>query len=118
MRAARRVALVTVASASLLLGSPALADPPPGQNPNAGVFTFHCTRGAETQTFETISIVQSAAIALQLLDGTGVIMYTHVEVNGQVVYDRPGQAGRTDLWTCTIEGVAGVVAQMFVTPRG
>jgi hypothetical protein len=28
--------LVTVASASLLLGSPALADPPPGQNPNAG----------------------------------------------------------------------------------
>jgi hypothetical protein len=82
------------------------------------VFTFHCTRGAETQTFETISIVQSAAIALQLLDGTGVIMYTHVEVNGQVVYDRPGQAGQTDLWTCTIEGVTGVVAQMFVTPRG
>ena len=33
------------------------------------------------------------------------------------VYDRPGQAGRTDLWTCTIEGVTGVVAQMFVTPR-
>jgi hypothetical protein len=97
MRAARRVALVTVASASLLLGSPALADPPPGQNPNAGVFTLHCTRGAETQTFETISIVQSAALALQLLDGTGVIMYTHVEVNGQVVYDRTGQAGQTDL---------------------
>jgi len=45
-------------------------------------------------------------------------MYTHVEVNGQVVYDRPGQAGRTDLWTCTIEGFTGVVAQMFVTPRG
>ena len=74
-------------------------------NPNAGVFIFHCTRGAETQTFETVSIVQSAAIALQLLDGSGVIMYTHVEVNGQVVYERPGQAGRTDLWTCSIEGV-------------
>jgi hypothetical protein len=118
MRLARRVAVVTVAFASLLLGSPALADPPLEQNPNAGVFTFHCTRGTETQTFETISIVQNAAIALQLVDGTGAIMYTHVEVNGQVVYDRPGQAGRTDLWTCTIEGFTGVVAQMFVTPRG
>jgi hypothetical protein len=116
MRLTRRVAAVTVASASLLLGAPALADPP-DQNPNAGVFIFHCTRGAETQTFETTSIVQSAAIALQLRDGTGIIMYTHVEVNGQVVFDRPGQAGRTDLWTCTIEGVTGVVAQMFVTPR-
>lgn len=96
--------LATRARARTRLGSPALADPPPEQNPNAGVFTLHCTRGAEAQTLETISIVQSAAIALQLLDGTGVIMYTHVEVNGQVVYDRPGQAGRTDLWTCTIEG--------------
>ena len=118
MRVARRVSVVTVASASLLLGSPALADPPLEQNPNAGVFTFQCTHGAETQTFETISIVQSAAIALQLMDGTGVITYTHVEVNGQVVHERPGQAGRTDLWTCTIDGVTGVVAQMFVTPRG
>ena len=118
MRVARRVSVVTVASASLLLGSPALADPPLEQNQNAGVFTFNCTRGAETQTFETISIVQNAAIALQLLDGTGVIMYTHVEVNGQVVYDRPGQSDRSDLWMCTIEGFTGVVAQMFVTPRG
>jgi hypothetical protein len=41
MRLALRVAVVTVASASLLLGSPALADPPPEQSPNAGVFTFH-----------------------------------------------------------------------------
>jgi hypothetical protein len=118
MKLSRAIAVVAVVSVSLLWGEPAVADPPLGQNPNAGVFIFHCTRGAETQTFETISIVQSAAIALQLQDGTGVIMYTHVEVNGQVVYDRPGQAGRTDLWTCTIEGVTGVVAQMFVTPRG
>jgi hypothetical protein len=114
----RRVLFVALVATVLTSASSALADPPPENNPNAGVFTFHCTRGAETQSFETISIVQSAAIALQLLDGTGVIMYTHVEVNGQVVYDRPGQAGRTDLWTCTIEGFTGVVAQMFVTPRG
>jgi hypothetical protein len=114
----RRVLFVALVATVLTSASPALADPPPENNPNAGVFTFHCTRGAETRSFETISIVQSAAIALQLLDGTGVIMYTHVEVNGQVVYDRPGQAGRTDLWTCTIEGFTGVVAQMFVTPRG
>ena len=118
MKLIRAIAVVAVVSGSLLWGAPALADPPFGQNKNAGVFIFDCTRGPETQTFETISIVQSAAIALQLQDGTGVIMYTHVEVNGQVVYDRPGQAGRTDLWTCTIEGVTGVVAQMFVTPRG
>ena len=117
MQHIRAIAVVALVSVSLLLGAPALADPPPGQNPNAGEFIFHCTRGAETQTFETISIVQSGAIALQLLDGTGVIMYTHVEVNGQVVYDRPGQAGRPDLWTCSIEGFTGVVAQMFVTPR-
>jgi hypothetical protein len=114
----RRVFLVLLLGTALTSASPALADPPIQYNPNAGVFIFHCTRGAETQTFETVSIVQNAAIALQLLDGSGVIMYTHVEVNGQVVYERPGQAGRTDLWTCSIEGVDGVVAQMFVTPRG
>jgi hypothetical protein len=114
----RRVLLIAVVATALTSASPALADPPPEHNPNAGVFTFHCSRGAETQTFETLSIVQSAAIALQLVDGTGVIMYVHVEVNGQVVFDRPGQAGQTDLWTCTIDGVPGVVAQMFVTPRG
>jgi hypothetical protein len=112
------VLLGALLATALTSASPALADPPLENNPNAGVFTFHCMRGAETQTFETVSIVQSAAIALQLLDGTGAIMYTHVEVEGRgVVYDRPGQAGRTDLWTCTIEGVDGVVAQMFVTPR-
>ena len=114
----RRVLLVALLGTALTSASPAVADPPLQDNPNAGVFNFHCTRGAETQTFETVSIVQNAAIALQLLDGSGVIMYTHVEVNGQVVYERPGQAGQTDLWTCSIEGVDGVVAQMFVTPRG
>jgi hypothetical protein len=118
MKIIRAVAVVALVCTSLLLAVPAQADPPLGTNMNAGEFIFHCTRGGETQTFETTSINQSAAIALQLQDGTGVIMYTHVEVNGQVVYDRPGQASRTDLWTCTIEGVPGVVAQMFVTPRG
>jgi hypothetical protein len=110
------IAVVAVVSVSVLWGAPALADPPIGKNPNAGVFIFHCIRGAETQTFEAISIEQNAAIAGQLLDGTGVIMFTHVEVNGQVVYDRPGLAGQSDLWTCTQEG-ATYVAQMLVTPR-
>jgi hypothetical protein len=113
----KRVLLVALLLTALTSASPALADPPPDQNPNAEVVTSHCTRGAETQTFATVSIAQSAAIALQLVDGTGVIMFVHVEVNGQVVYDRPGQAGRSDLWTCTEEGFT-FVAQMLLTPRG
>ena len=117
MKLIRAIAVVAVVLVSVLWGVPALADPPIGQNPNAGVLIFHCIRGAETQTFEAITIEQNAAIAAQLLDGTGVIMFTHVEVNGQVVYDRPGLAAQSDLWTCTLEGATGVVAQMLVTPR-
>jgi hypothetical protein len=114
----KRVLLVALLlTTALTSASPALADPPLDQNSNAEVVTFHCTRGAETQTFVTVSIAQSAAIALQLVDGTGVIMFVHVEVNGQVVYDRPGLAGRSDLWTCTEEGFT-FVAQMLLTPRG
>ena len=113
----RRVLLVAMLAAVLTAASPALADPPLEHNKNAGTRIFHCSREAVTQTFEATSIVQSAAIALQLVDGTGVIMFVHVEVNGQVVYDRPGQAGRSDLWTCTEEGFT-YVAQMLVTPRG
>ena len=54
----------------------------------------------------------------QIVGGKGVVIFTHVEVDGQVVYDTPGQAHRTDLWTCTIEELTGVVAQVALTPRG
>jgi hypothetical protein len=119
MKLIRAIAVVAVVSVSLLLGAPALADPPPASNPNTVVWTFHCSRGAETSSFQAISIQQNAAIALQLLDGTGVVVFTHVEVNGQVVYDIPGQADQSDLWTCTVDQLGPeVVAQVFVTSRG
>jgi hypothetical protein len=102
---------------TLLASVPAMADPPPSHNPNTSVFTFDCSRGSETLTFQAISILQSAAIAGQRLDGNGVVVFMHVEVNGQVVYDIPGQAGRSDLWSCTIAELPGVVADMLLTPR-
>ena len=117
MKLARIVAVV-VMSASLSSIAPALADPSPTHNPNTSIWTFHCNRGAEALSFESIGIVQSAHISGQIVDGRGASIFTHVEVNGQVVYDTPGQAHRSDLWTCTIEELTGVVAQVALTPRG
>jgi hypothetical protein len=113
-----RIIAVVVTSVSLSSIAPALADPPPTHNPNTSIWTFHCSRGAEELSFESIGIVQSAQISGQIVDGRGVSIFTHVEVNGQVVYDTPGQANRSDLWTCTIEELTGVVAQVALTPRG
>ena len=78
MKLIRAISVAAAVSLSLLLGAPALADPPPASNPNTVVWTFHCSRGAETSSFQAISIQQNAAIALQLLDGTGVVVFTHV----------------------------------------
>jgi hypothetical protein len=112
-----RMAISPAVVAVTLLGSvPAMADPPPS-NPNVGFFTFECSRGSETLTFQAVSIVQNAALALQRSDGNGVVIFMHVEVNGQVVFDIPGQAGRSDLWSCTSPEFAGVVADMLLTPR-
>jgi hypothetical protein len=113
----KRVLLVALLATALTSASPALADPPLEQNKNAGLLTLICSRGAEQRTFVAGGIVHSAAIGGPLVDGTGVIMFVHVEVNGQVVYDRPGLAGQSDLWTCTEEG-STFIAQMLVTPRG
>jgi hypothetical protein len=118
MRLLRAGTLVGVISLVLLAGTPAMADPPP-TNPNAMTFTVACTRGAETLSFQMVSIVQNNSIAGQLVDGNGVAVVVHAEFNGQVAYDVPGQSARPDLWTCTIaEFGAGVVVKLFVTPRG
>lgn len=119
MRLARiGTTIVAIIAITLLAGSPAMADPPP-TNPNGSVFTFDCTRGSETQTFQAVSILQNNALAAQLVDGHGVIITVHAEVNGQVVFDIPGQSGRSDLWSCTIaEFPPGVVVEALVTPRG
>jgi hypothetical protein len=123
MKAPRLLAVIrtgivsAIVAVTLLAGVPAMADPPPSHNPNTSVWTFDCSRGSETRTFQAIAILQSASIAGQRLDGTGVVIFMHVEVNGQVVYDIPGQAGRSDLWSCTIAELPGVVADMLLTPR-
>jgi hypothetical protein len=116
MRLARIPSIAALVGLSLAVSAPAMADPPP-TNPNANVLTFDCARGPESQTFLAVGILQNAAIAGQRLDGHGVIVFTHVEVDGQVVFDKPGQAGRPDLWSCTIAELPGAVVDAVLTPR-
>ena len=113
-----RMSSIFVVLALTLSNASAMADPPSDQNPNTSVFTFHCTRGTENLSFQAIGIAQSAAIAGQQLDGNGVVVFTHIEVDGMVVFDIPGQSGRSDLWTCTIEEVPGATTDVLLTPRG
>lgn len=113
-----RTGIVSAIIAVMLLASvPAMADPPPSHNPNTSVFTFACSHGSETRTFQAIAILQSASIAGQLLNGNVVIVFTYIEFNGQVVFDVPGQAGRPDLWSCTIAEAPGAVVIALLTPR-
>ena len=109
--------VLAVVALPLLAGTPAMADPPP-TNPNMSVSTWDCVRGSETLAFQAVTITHNNAIALQLVDSTSVVHIVHVTVNGQVVLDIPGQAGRPDLWTCTASDVGpGVVLTVFLTPR-
>ena len=116
MKVLRTGILSAIVAVTLLASAPAMADPPPS-NPNANVLTFDCSRGSETQTFQAVGILQSLQVAGQRLDGTGVIVFTHLEIDGQVIFDVPGQAGRSDLWSCTIAEVPGAVVVVLLTPR-
>jgi hypothetical protein len=116
MRLVRIAISSTVVAAALLGGGAALADPPPS-NPNANVLTFDCSRGSELVTFQAVGILQSLSVAGQRLDGTGAVVFTHIEIDGQVVFDVPGQAGRSDLWSCTIAEIPGSSATVLLTPR-
>jgi hypothetical protein len=112
-----RIGIFSAILATTLLASvPAMADPPP-TNPNLSVFTFGCSRGSETQNFQAAGILQSAQIAGQRLDGHGVVIFTRIEIDGQVVFDIPGQAGRPDLWSCTIAEFPGAIVDVLLTPR-
>jgi hypothetical protein len=112
----KRVLLVALLATALTSASPALADPPLDRNSNAEVVTFHCTRGAENANLRDSQHCAKRRDRPPARGWAGVIMFVHVEVNGEVVYDRPGQAGRSDLWTCTEEGFT-FVAQMLDTLR-
>ena len=116
MRLARIASVAAIIGVSLTVSAPAMADPPV-TNPNANIFTFDCTRGSEHQIFKAVGILQNAAIAGQRLDGHGVIVFTHVEVSGQVIFDKPGQAGRSDLWSCTIAELPGSQVDAVISPR-
>jgi hypothetical protein len=116
MRLARMGTLIGVVSFSLYVAAPAMADPPP-TNPNVSVLSFDCHRGSETQAFQAVGILQSLQIAGQRLDGTGVVVFVHAEVDGQVLFDIPGQSGRADIWTCSIAEVPGLVVDVLLTPR-
>ena len=113
LRLVRFVSLAVIACA-VLTASPASADP---ANKNASVLTFDCTRGSDSTSFQAVGILQSAQISGQLLAGTGVVVLVYVEVGGQVIVDVPGQVGRPDVWSCTIEEFPGSLAKVFLTPR-
>jgi hypothetical protein len=117
VKLSRLATISLIVAAAFLSAAPAMADPPTA-NRNSSILTLDCTRGSETQTFLAVTISQNAALAAQLVDGTGVIIIVHAEFNGEVVFDIPGQAGRSDLWSCTIaEFPPGVVVDAFVAPR-
>lgn len=111
----KRMFLGVALAMAVASASPALADPPP-TNKNTSVLTFNCARGTETTTFQAAGIAQSRQLAGQVLDSTAVVIIVRILVDGQVVFEIPGQVGRPDLWTCTIAEVPGGVGEVFLTP--
>lgn len=80
----------------------ATADPDPNKNKNAAIVTVTC--GGDT--FEAVTIRQNAALALQLVDGSGVLVMVDITVvdnaTGEVLFefhipgfDRNGQPTTT-----------------------
>ena len=116
MRLLRIGTLLAIVVVSLLVGAPAMADPP-STNPNGSPATFTCIRGSETQTFQAMGIAQSAQIAGQRQDGNGVIVFVRLEIHGQVIFEVPGQVGRPDLWSGTVAENPPVLVYAFLTPR-
>lgn len=116
MRWLRTGIVLAIVSLSLSVAAPAMADPP-STNPNVNPFTFTCVRGSETLTFQATGIAQSAQVVGQLSGGSAVIVFTSLVIDGQLIFDVPGQAERSDLWSCTIAEDPGVLIEAFLTPR-
>ncbi len=111
------MAIFSAIAAVTLLGTvPAMADPP-STNPNVNPFTFTCVRGADTLTFQATGILQSAQVAGQRVDGTGVVVFKRLVIDGQLVFEVPGQAKRSDLWSCTVAEELTFLLDVFLTPR-
>jgi hypothetical protein len=116
MRLLRIGTLLAIVALPLLAGASAMADPP-STNPNVSPLTFTCVRGSETLNFQAMGILQSAQIAGQRVDGHGVIVFTRLVIDGQLIFEVPGQAGRPDLWSCTVAEDPSVLLDAFLTPR-
>lgn len=116
MRLVRTGIVSVVAVLSLLTATAAMADIPL-TNPNVNPATLTCVRGSQTITFTAVGIAQSAAIAGQIVNGVGVVVFTRLVIDGQLVFSVPGQAGRSDIWSCTVAGDPGVLLEVFLTPR-
>lgn len=72
----RRLAAMVLCSLAVGgLGAPAaMADPDPGNNRNAVIVTFTCGE----DTVEVVTILQNAALAVQQLDGTDVLVLVSI----------------------------------------
>jgi hypothetical protein len=112
----KRALFILLFALAVTSASPAFADPP-STNKNVSVLTFNCTRGTESTTFQAVGIAQSLQIAGQVLDGTSVVVIVQISLNGQVIFEIPGQLGRPDLWSCNIAEIPGGSGLVFITPR-
>ena len=78
---------------------------------------FSVRGGTEVIQFQAVGIRQSAQIAGQVLTDNSVIVFVRLIVNGQVIFEVPGQAGRADLWSCAVLSNPGVFVDAFITPH-
>ena len=115
----KRLLVLVLASISLMLTIPheAIADPP-ATNKNVAPASFLGTRGTEGFEFTAVGIGQSAQIAGQVLLDNSVIVFVRLIIDEQVVFEVPGQLGRSDLWSCAVTSDPGVFVDAFITPRG
>lgn len=100
--------LTAVVLCSLVVGGlgarAAMAGPDPDNNKNAVILTFTCGE----DTFEVATIGHSAALAGQLVDGSGVVVLVQITVvdttTGEVIFtfDVPGfDHNNQETTTCT-----------------
>ena len=112
MKLLRIGTLLAIVALPLLASAPAMADP------NISVWDYTCSRGSETLAFQASAIEQNQTLAGHLLDGTGIAHTVRATVNGQIVFDIPGQSGRPDVWSCAVAQLGPtVVLGVRLSPR-
>jgi hypothetical protein len=101
----RFLAVVLCALVVMAVGAhAAVADPDPEKNKNAVIITFTCG----DEEIQTANIGHNLALAVQLVDGTGVLITVHItaidKTTGEVlfVFDVPGfDHNKQETTTCT-----------------